>query len=140
MLQLSVVVAYRFTFEAEHVSILVEEEVVLVVMEPAKSYLLQGIGAVNIHASQVTIRNVFMLRLFDVLRCQDDFTSPCGCQLLVDTFLELVQSDFLHVQIAEVCVLYLVRFLSRFYCHLNNHECRMVIYHTFDHFAYDKPL
>ena len=136
--QLSVVVADRFTLESEDVSVLVEEEVVLLVFEPAKSDFHQGVGAVEIHASHVTIGHFVMLRLLDVMCCLDNLT--CCPQLFFHTLLKLVQYDLLGVQSTVVDVLQSLFLHNHLHGKFNNHQSRVVIDHTVDHFANSKLL
>ena len=50
------VVADKFALEAENISVLVEEEVVVIVAEPAKSNLMERIGVVDVHYFKVAIQ------------------------------------------------------------------------------------
>ena len=47
------VVADKFALDAENISVLVEEEVVVFVAEPAKSNLMERIGVVDVHSFEV---------------------------------------------------------------------------------------
>ena len=49
------VVADKFALEAENISVIVEEEVVVIVAEPAKSNLKERIGVVDVHFFEVAI-------------------------------------------------------------------------------------
>ena len=49
------VVADKFALEAENVSVFVEEEVVVIVAEPAKSNLMERICVADVHSFEVAI-------------------------------------------------------------------------------------
>ena len=50
------VVAGKFALEAENISVLVEEEVVVFVLEPAKSNLMERICVAEVHSFEVAIQ------------------------------------------------------------------------------------
>ena len=56
IVQLFMVVADKFTLEAENISVFVEEEVVVIVAEPAKSNLMERICVADVHSFEVAIQ------------------------------------------------------------------------------------